>query len=84
MNLSNNYNNINIKTTDDVINLIESQKNFDTQNFNLEYDSYSNRKLEKICILTHPERWSKNLFEWIGYFTFDKGVQGFKVLRGKF
>ncbi len=69
MNNDNNLNNINdfnIKTTDDLINLIES------------------KKLEKICILTHPERWSKNLIEWIGYFSFDKGVQGFKILRGKF
>lgn len=55
-----------IKTTDDLINLIKS------------------RKFDKICILTHPERWSKNLFEWIGFFIFDKGIQGFKILKNKF
>ena len=43
VNLNNNYNKVNIGTTDDLIGLIESQK------FN------------KICVLTHPERWSKNL-----------------------
>ena len=65
VNLNNNYDKVNIRTTDDMINLIES------------------KKLEKICILTHPERWSKNLIEWIGYFTFDKGVQVFKKLKYK-
>lgn len=67
VNLNNkiNYSEVNIRTTDDLINLIKNQK------FN------------KLCILTHPERWSKNLMEWIAYFIFDKGVQGFKILRNK-
>lgn len=40
-------------------------------------------KFKNLCILTHPERWSKTIIEWIAYFTLDKAIQLLKIMKYK-
>lgn len=39
------------------------------------------KKIDQICILSHPERWNNNLIWWSGYFVIDKLVQVIKKVK---
>jgi peptidoglycan/xylan/chitin deacetylase (PgdA/CDA1 family) len=47
---------IDIESTSELINIIES------------------KKLDNLYILTHPERWSSNIFSWSAYYSIDRAV----------